>query len=136
MEIGEGERHAHLKTAHLTLLSPSDNGKITLFASQAHVAKNHVARAGLDELAVHKKNSMMTKSWLLDGQIKEVKAKLKGFESVDPVRCDAWCVSFARSCQDRLGQRWMCCKIGVISSVDAMHLQIPESRKRVRRDLR
>ena len=80
MEIGEGERHAHLKTAHLTLLSPSDNGKITLFASQAHVAKNHVARAGLDELAVHKKNSMMTKSWLLDGQIKEVKAKLKGFE--------------------------------------------------------
>ena len=69
------------------------------------MAKNHVARAGLDELAVQKKKTMMTKSWLLDGQISEVKAKLKGFESVDPVRC---VTPFACSqLQNMPGQRTM-----------------------------
>ena len=63
--------------------------KMTAFEVQAPVAKNHVARVGLKELAEQKKKIMITKSWLLGGGSHpgEIKAKLKGFESVDPVRC-------------------------------------------------
>ena len=72
---------------------------MTIFELQAQVAKNHVARAGLDELAVQKKRIMLTKQWLLQGNISEAKEKLKGFESVDPFRCDGSCSSFACSCK-------------------------------------
>ena len=66
------------------------------------MAKNHVARAGLDDLSMQKKKRMITKSWLLDGCISEMKAKLKGFESVDPVRCQGFLSSSsACRCKDR-----------------------------------
>ena len=78
--------------------------KMTAFEVQAPVAKNHVARVGLKELAEQKKKIMMTKSWLLGGGLMhpgEVKAKLKGFESVDPVRClVAYCSCLVRQLLD------------------------------------
>jgi len=81
-------KEAHLRQEHLWKLE------------KAPVAKNHVARAGLDELAVQKKKIMITKSWILGGHPGEVKAKLKGFESVDPVRCCVvYCSCLARQPQ-------------------------------------
>ena len=74
---------------------------ITTFDLQAQVAKNHVARAGLDDLSLQKKKTMITKQWLLDGCVSEVKAKLKGFEGVDPVRCVNFLSSSTCSCKDR-----------------------------------
>ena len=63
------------------------------------MARNHVARAGLDDLSMQKKKTMITKSWLLDGCISEMKAKLKGFESVDPVRSRLFVVFFCMPLQ-------------------------------------
>ena len=73
--MGFDVKEAHLRQEHLSKLE------------KAHVAKNHVARAGLEELAIQKMKHMFTKSWLLGGHPDEVKAKLKSFESVVSVRC-------------------------------------------------
>lgn len=66
-------QQAHVKQEHLWKLE------------KAAVAKNHVARAGLDALAEQKKKSMITRSWLVEGPLGIVSEKLKGFENVDPV---------------------------------------------------
>lgn len=55
---------------------------------------------------------MITKPWLLDGDKKMsvAKAKLNGFESVDPVRChDALFASLLTILKTDAGRWWMLC---------------------------
>ena len=55
---------------------------------RASVAKNLIARAGLDcdALAEQKKKFMISSLWLRAGHMNSLKEKLDGFRSVDPVR--------------------------------------------------
>jgi hypothetical protein len=92
---------------------------------KANVVRPHVARTGLDTLAEQKKRSMITRSWLSEGHVKIVKAKVKGFRDVDPVNYQMLVGKFMDSFEDDIKRlRKVDTKTDVIE-VRQVVLQIP-----------
>jgi hypothetical protein len=64
---------------------------------RSKVVKPHVVHTGLDTLAEQKKKSMITRSWLSEGDVHIVKEKVNGFRHVDVGNYDKFVGKFMES---------------------------------------